>query len=97
MMDEYRKDVSIVTIKKLCDGLNITLGEFFPPRSSAAWSRKLNSVRFLRKHKKAREDSRAFCVLSGFFYTTVRSDTFTAVQSPFRSSTARSPFNSSTV
>lgn len=29
MMDEKRRDVSIITIKKLCDGLNITLGEFF--------------------------------------------------------------------
>lgn len=29
MMDENRRDVSIVTIKKFCDGLDITLGEFF--------------------------------------------------------------------
>lgn len=29
MMDGRRRDVSIVTIKKLCDGLEITLGEFF--------------------------------------------------------------------
>ena len=29
MMDRRRRDVSIVTIKKFCDGLNITLGEFF--------------------------------------------------------------------
>lgn len=29
MMDSSRRDVSIVTIKKLCDGLDITLGEFF--------------------------------------------------------------------
>ena len=29
MLDESRRDVSIVTIKKLCDGLEITLGEFF--------------------------------------------------------------------
>ena len=29
MMDETRRDISIVTIKKLCDGLNIALGEFF--------------------------------------------------------------------
>ncbi|MBR2413995.1 MAG: helix-turn-helix transcriptional regulator [Clostridia bacterium] len=29
MMDKNRRDVSIVTIKKLCDGLDITLGEFF--------------------------------------------------------------------
>ena len=29
MMDEHRRDVSIVTIKKLCDGLDISLGTFF--------------------------------------------------------------------
>ncbi len=29
MMDERRRDVSIVTIKKFCDGLDMTLGEFF--------------------------------------------------------------------
>lgn len=29
MMDARRRDVSIVTIKKLCDGLEITLGDFF--------------------------------------------------------------------
>ena len=29
LLDERRRDVSIVTIKKLCDGLDITLGEFF--------------------------------------------------------------------
>ena len=29
LLDDRRRDVSIVTIKKLCDGLGITLGEFF--------------------------------------------------------------------
>ena len=29
MMDSSRRDVSITTIKKFCDGLEITLGEFF--------------------------------------------------------------------
>ena len=29
MLDKRRRDISIVTIKKLCDGLGITLGEFF--------------------------------------------------------------------
>lgn len=29
LLDEKRRDVSIRTIKKLCDGLGITLGEFF--------------------------------------------------------------------
>lgn len=29
MFDAKRRDISILTIKKLCDGLDITLGEFF--------------------------------------------------------------------
>ncbi len=29
MLDSRRRDVSIITIKKLCDGLDLTLGEFF--------------------------------------------------------------------
>ena len=29
MMDSSRRDISIVTIKKFCDGLDISLGEFF--------------------------------------------------------------------
>lgn len=29
MMNKSRRDVSIITIKKFCDGLDITLGEFF--------------------------------------------------------------------
>ncbi len=29
MMDDRRRDVSIVTIKKFCDGLDITLEDFF--------------------------------------------------------------------
>ena len=29
MMDDTRKDVSVITVKKLCDGLNITITEFF--------------------------------------------------------------------
>ena len=29
MMDVSRRDISIVTIKKFCDGLDITLREFF--------------------------------------------------------------------
>ena len=31
MMDESRRDIFIITIKKFCDGLDITLGEFFSP------------------------------------------------------------------
>lgn len=29
MIDKSRRDISIRTIKKFCDGLEITLGEFF--------------------------------------------------------------------
>lgn len=29
MMDDARKDLSVVTLKKLCDGLDITVTEFF--------------------------------------------------------------------
>jgi len=29
MMDSSRRDISIRTIKKFCDGLEITLGDFF--------------------------------------------------------------------
>ena len=29
MMDKSRRDISIRTIKKFCDGLEITLGDFF--------------------------------------------------------------------
>ena len=29
MMDDGRRDVSIVTTKKLCDGLDLSLGAFF--------------------------------------------------------------------
>lgn len=29
ILDEKRRDISIITIKKFCDGLDITLGEFF--------------------------------------------------------------------
>lgn len=29
MMDVRRRELSITTIKKLCDGLDMTLGEFF--------------------------------------------------------------------
>ena len=29
MMDNSRKDVSVVTVKKLCDGLDISIPDFF--------------------------------------------------------------------
>ena len=34
------KNPGIVSIKKLCDGFEITLGEFFPRRNLTLWSRK---------------------------------------------------------
>ena len=30
MLDARRRDISITTTKKLCDGLDISLGKFFP-------------------------------------------------------------------
>ena len=41
MMDNSRRDVSIRTIKKFCDGLEITLGEFFSTKDF--WSREDNT------------------------------------------------------
>ncbi len=29
MMDESRKDLSVITVKKLCDGLGMSMAEFF--------------------------------------------------------------------
>lgn len=29
MMDENRKDVSVITVKKLCDGLDLAMSDFF--------------------------------------------------------------------
>ena len=29
MLDARRRDVSVVSVKKLCDGLSLSLGEFF--------------------------------------------------------------------
>lgn len=29
MLDEKRRDISLITVKKFCDGLDMTLGEFF--------------------------------------------------------------------
>lgn len=29
MLDASRRDVSVVTVKKFCDGLGVTIGEFF--------------------------------------------------------------------
>lgn len=32
LLDARRRDVSVITVKKLCDGLDMTLGEFFSTR-----------------------------------------------------------------
>ena len=32
LLDPHRRNVSVITVKKLCDGLGITLGEFFSTR-----------------------------------------------------------------
>lgn len=40
ILNRERKDPGTVTIKKLCDGLEITLGEFFASQSSTHWNRK---------------------------------------------------------
>ncbi len=29
MLDEKRRDISVITLKKLCDGLDMTIAEFF--------------------------------------------------------------------
>ena len=29
LMDENRKDLSVITLKKLCDGLDISISDFF--------------------------------------------------------------------
>ena len=41
MLDESRRDLSIITIKKLCDGLDISLGEFFNTPEFAALEQEL--------------------------------------------------------
>ena len=35
-----RKEVSVNLVKKLCDGLAMTMGEFFPQRCLMIWSRR---------------------------------------------------------
>ena len=43
MLDNRRHDISIVTIKKLCDGLDITLGEFFSTPEFDNWRNRRSS------------------------------------------------------
>ena len=40
MLDPRRKEVSVNLVKKLCDGLEMTMGEFFPQRCLMIWSRR---------------------------------------------------------
>lgn len=40
MLDPRRKEVSVNLVKKLCDGLEITLGEFFTAEIFLNWNRK---------------------------------------------------------
>lgn len=42
MMDSSRRDVSVRTVKKLCDGLEITLGEFFSTEEFNSLEQELN-------------------------------------------------------
>lgn len=42
MMDERRKDLSVITVKKLCDGLNITIGEFFGTKEFDSLEQEIN-------------------------------------------------------
>ena len=41
LMDERRRDVSIVTIKKLCDGIDISLAAFFNAKIFSALEQEL--------------------------------------------------------
>ena len=41
MADPRRREISITTIKKLCDGLEITLAEFFDAPEFAALEQEL--------------------------------------------------------
>ena len=43
MLDERRKELSINVIKKLCDGLDMTLGEFSARRYLTSWNRRSNN------------------------------------------------------
>ncbi len=42
MLAPRRKEVSVNLVKKLCDGLEMTMGEFFPQRCLMIWSRRYN-------------------------------------------------------
>ena len=41
LLDPKRRDVSVITVKKLCDGLGMTLGEFFSAAEFDAWEQEI--------------------------------------------------------
>ena len=46
ILNDESKNPGVVTIKKLCDGLDITLGEFFSTPELICWNRKSNEAPF---------------------------------------------------
>ncbi len=42
MMDDGRRDLSVITVKKLCDGLDMGLGEFLTPPYSIILTKRSN-------------------------------------------------------
>lgn len=44
IINRKNNTTTVSTIKKLCDGLDITLGNFSPPRSLTGWSRRCGEV-----------------------------------------------------
>lgn len=46
ILNDESKNPGVVTIKKLCDGLEITLGEFFSTPELICWNRKSNEASF---------------------------------------------------
>ena len=51
MMDSKRRDVSIRTIKKFCDGLEITLGEFFSTKEFDALEQEIKWLNYLKENR----------------------------------------------
>ena len=45
LMNPSRRDLSVITLKKLCDGLEITLGEFFSTPEFDALEQELNNAK----------------------------------------------------
>lgn len=51
MLDERRKELSINTIKKLCDGLKISLGDFFSTELFDNLEQEIKIISGVRKKK----------------------------------------------